>query len=217
MSPSKIGCLDIVHGDICPWNLLIDADSDRIQLFDFNCGAKLGWEGDRAHNREFKYDEDRNDVKFVVFTLYEVVTREYSFRGEFYPHELNMSTVLRKSKWKQHPDVQLDSPLPEYRRVLAAWVKERAKIDKQINHFSKTPELLDWPPLPEFSSETRVGEPGVCTSADFRCILIQYNKDFLKWQRPPTRHLSLPNGRRLLSTGEAVLDTESSGTAKQDK
>lgn len=83
--------LGIVHGDSCPWNLLIDPSTDNIQLFDFNSGAKLGWEGDEENNLEFQYDADRDDVKFVIFTVYELITREFNFRQEFYPEELDHS------------------------------------------------------------------------------------------------------------------------------
>ncbi|KAK4133731.1 hypothetical protein BT67DRAFT_442647 [Trichocladium antarcticum] len=76
--------LVIVHGDICPWNLLIDPSTDSIQLFDFNSGAKLGREGDEENNLEFQYDADRDDVKFVIVTVYELITREFNFRQEFY-------------------------------------------------------------------------------------------------------------------------------------
>jgi len=45
-------------------------------------------------------------------------------------------------------------------------------------------------------------------SAQFRFILVDRGLDFLKWQRPPTRDLPLPQGRRLLATGEVVVDDE---------
>lgn len=77
--------LGIVHGDICPFTLLINAETDSIQLVDFKNAAKLGWEGDLANGAKFEYDENRNDVKFIVFTVYEIITREFEFRSEFIP------------------------------------------------------------------------------------------------------------------------------------
>ncbi|KAK1762548.1 hypothetical protein QBC33DRAFT_614276 [Phialemonium atrogriseum] len=180
--------LGIVHGDICPWNLLIDAETDSIQIFDFNCAAKLGWEGDRANRCEFAYEEDCNDVKFVVFTLYEIITREFEFRREFYPHELKI-------------------PVAEYRHILTEWVSKRKKIDKEINHFTKTPEPLDWPPLPDSLALDLDSRP-IRRPAAFRVTLMRLGKDFLKWQRPPTRDTPPPKGWRLLATGEVVRDNE---------
>lgn len=167
----------------------------------------MGWEGDRANRCEFAYEEDRNDVKFVAFTLYEIITREFEFRREFYPHELKMSRVLKKPEWEKHPDVQLDSPVAEYRHILSEWVSKRKKIDKEINHFTKTPEPLDWPPLPDSLALDLDSWP-IRRPAAYRVALIRLGKDFLKWQRPPTRDTPPPKGWRLLATGEVVRDNE---------
>lgn len=37
--------LGISHGDITPYNLLIDPSTDDIVIFDFNLASRLGWEG----------------------------------------------------------------------------------------------------------------------------------------------------------------------------
>ncbi|KAK4108087.1 hypothetical protein N656DRAFT_792802 [Canariomyces notabilis] len=129
--------LGIVHGDICPWHLLIDAETDCIQLFDFNWAAKLGWEGDGEDGWRFRYDAERNDVKFVMFTVYELITREFCFAEEFYPHELDASKIQRKRKWTKHPDTKLDRPVEEYRRVLDEWVARRTEADKVVDHSTK--------------------------------------------------------------------------------
>ncbi|KAG7285996.1 hypothetical protein NEMBOFW57_008292 [Staphylotrichum longicolle] len=139
--------LGIVHGDSCPWNLLVDAETDNIQLFDFNCAARLGWEGDEENRLEFRYEPDRNDVKFVIFTVYELITREFCFRREFYPHELDESEVMSKKTWAKHREAKLDRPVAEYRRVLTEWVKRRAQTNKSVDHFTKASEPLSWPPL----------------------------------------------------------------------
>ena len=126
-----------MHGDVCPWNLLIDPSTDNIQLFDFNMAAKLGWEGDEENNLEFQYDADRSDVKFVIFTTYELITREFNFRQKFYPEELDASEIMEQETWEQHPDSKLDSPVDEYRRLLVEWVETRAQADQKIDHFTK--------------------------------------------------------------------------------
>lgn len=113
------------------FSLTLRHETDGIQLFDFNSGAKLGWEGDQDNGCEFKYEKDCNDVKFVIFTLYEIITREFCFRLEFYPHELDASKIMRKRKWDKHRNVQLDSPVDEFRRVLGKWSRKGPRSTKR--------------------------------------------------------------------------------------
>ena len=85
-------------------------------------------------------------------------------------------------------------------------VKERAKVDKKIDHFMKASEPLDWPSLrvsPDMATDQSLQRRGI-----LRSTLVQSGKDFLKWERPPTRALPLPDGQRLLATGEVVHDDE---------
>lgn len=114
--------LGIVHGDVCPWNLAIDPETDSIQLFDFNRAAKLGWEGDKENRLAFRYDEARNDVKFVMLTVQELITREFCSRLDSQPHELDVPQFLVTKDWVPHQDAKLDSPVEKYRRVLNEWI-----------------------------------------------------------------------------------------------
>ena len=195
-----------MHGDLCPWNLLIDPSTDNIQLFDFNMAAKLGWEGDEENNLEFQYDPDRNDVKFLVFTTYELITREFNFRQEFYPEELDASTIMEQEIWEQHPDSKLDSPVDDYRRVLAEWVEKRARTDKEIDHFTKASQPLEWPPLHVDDPFLNADGTPLKRKGRMREVMVALEKDFLEWQRPPTSSMPLPQGQRLLATGEVVRD-----------
>lgn len=71
--------LGIVHGDITTYNLLIEPDTDTLKIFDFNLASHLGdTEGDNSTRIKniFSYEEERNDVKLTVFTLYEAITRD---------------------------------------------------------------------------------------------------------------------------------------------
>lgn len=196
-----------MHGDICPWNLLIDPETDTIQLFDFNCSAKLGWEGDedKNHNHEFAYDKDRNDVKFVIFTIYEIITREFSFRGEFEPHELDESKEMKMPVWDKHPDVLLDSPVDDFRRVLETWANKRAEMDKIVDHFSKASEPLEWPALQVEPALVSLGEYENVMGVS-RASFVAKKKDYIRWERPATRSMPLPAGQHLLATGEIVED-----------
>ncbi len=202
--------LGIVHGDICPWNLLIDPSTDNIQLFDFNSAAKLGWEGDEQHNYEFEDDPERNDVKFAIFTTYELITRKFNFRQEFYPEELDTPKIMAQRTWKKHPDTQLDSPVTEYRHVLAEWAIRRAETDKKVDHFSKTARPLSWPPLHVDDPFLDNFRGPVRKLGRMREVMLLLEKDFLRWERPPTSALPLPEGQRLLATGQVVWDKDGS-------
>lgn len=66
----------IAHQDIAPRNLLVNERTNSIMLLDFNFAARINQppsEGER-------YQEERNDVKGVIFTVYEIITRDDSLR-----------------------------------------------------------------------------------------------------------------------------------------
>lgn len=145
----------------------------------------------------------------MIFTLHEIITREFEFCSEFYPHELNASEVMAQ-EWVQHEDTQLDSPVEEYRRVLGEWVERRAETDKTVDHFSKASEPLEWPPLRV--CEYMAWDTGMLKRRGrFRKEVRQDGRDFLTWERPPTSALPLLEGQRLLATGEVVDDEEVGG------
>ncbi|KAH8895785.1 hypothetical protein GQ53DRAFT_33051 [Thozetella sp. PMI_491] len=198
--------LGIVHGDIVTYNLLIDAETDNIQIFDFNMASKLGWEGDTENGGAFVYEADRNDVKWTIFTLYEIITRDMHFREENYPHELDASMVSDMDTWEKHPDVRLDAEVAEYRRVLSDWVEVRKKRDEEVTHWTQAPRYLDWPPMPEFPEVHWVGNL-VRQSWQMRQDLVRRGASFLRWQRPPSCRLPLPQGQLLLATGQIVDDS----------
>ncbi|KAK4034309.1 CBL-interacting serine/threonine-protein kinase 16 [Parachaetomium inaequale] len=199
--------LGLIHGDISTWNLLIDPSTDRLKIFDFNLGAKLGCSGDQNQDYRgtFAYDKHRNDVKLAVFTLYEIITRDLSFREENHPHELDAAVVLQMEEWERHPDVRLEEgvAVAEYRRVLAEWVNARRERDAEIQHYKQAPDFIDWPSLPEFPLVEWAGSM-MRRPSQMRKDMIRRGEPFFKWQRPSTRHLPLPEEQRLLATGEIL-------------
>ncbi len=216
--------LGIVHGDISMWNLLIDPETDDLKVFDFNMGAKVGWEGNKDENFAFGYKESRNDVKMVIFTFYEIVTRDLSFREkDYFPSEFEAGLALGRPNWKQHPDVRLeeDVNIDEYRRVLKDWVSARRQMEPLS--YKQAPDFIDWPSLPQFPL---MGEEGAKrrSPGELRQCMIRRGEPFIKWcvslpsktktwlmilrrQRPPTCRIPLPAGQRLLATGEIIHDS----------
>lgn len=134
----------IQHQDVAPRNLVVDEKTDNIMLFDFNYSARIG--GPLRDGLRI-YWENRDDVKGVVFTLYEIITRDDHFRSV--PHwEQDASSVLDTKDWTQHPDVRLDYPFSEYRAVLEKWLKAR-KQRGLLAVYTDAPEYIDWPDMQE--------------------------------------------------------------------
>ncbi|KAI5460678.1 kinase-like domain-containing protein [Mariannaea sp. PMI_226] len=198
--------LGIIHGDICVHNLLINPKTNSVQLFDFNIASKLRWEGDDRGGDAFEYNPDRNNIKNTIFTLYEIITRDAHFREENHPYEIDPSMVMDLSTWEKHLDVHLDADIAEYRQVLQEWVSTRKDVDTEITLWTQAPRCLDWPLLPQFPEVMWVG---AMTSIDyqFRQEMLRIGADFLKWQRPASCELPLPEGQLLLASGQVIDST----------
>lgn len=124
----------IMHQDIATRNLLVDPKTDAILLFDFNYSARIGG---------VEYSKARDDVKGVIFTLYEIITGDEHFRD--IPHEEQSTEEIEAlEEWVKHPGVSLDHPVAEYRSVLNHWVKQRRE-GRQITSYTEAPEYIDWP------------------------------------------------------------------------
>lgn len=72
--------------------------TDNIMLFNFNLSAHIGGP---LRNGKSVYDFKNSDVKGVVFTLYEILTQEYSSRRAFGEHQ-HPSRVLDLKDWKKN-------------------------------------------------------------------------------------------------------------------
>ena len=174
--------LRIVHQDIAPRNILVDREpsssaDEKIRLFDFDNGARVGLSG---------CIPTRNDVKGVVFTLYEIVTLDYSYRKV--PHDKqDPDTILNLEEWPV--ERSLDNDLAAFREHLNAWVKQRKAIQGTVsnNHDASLvdiPELSE--PSPVIMSIDKDGKPV------YKRSVLQKKKDALKfgnrliaWERAP--------------------------------
>ncbi|KAK3678915.1 hypothetical protein LTR78_001368 [Recurvomyces mirabilis] len=86
---------------------------------------------------------ERDDVKGVIFTLYEIITRDEQHR--MVPHtEQDPHAVKELEEWVQHPEVRLDQDVAEYQAVLNGWVKQRRE-GKQTSMYTDGLEPIDWP------------------------------------------------------------------------
>jgi serine/threonine protein kinase len=189
----------IAHQDIAPRNLLVDESTDSIMLIDFNFAARIK---EALHEEEESYVEERNDVKGVMFTAYEIITRDDSLRSV--PHEDQNLDDLRH-EWVKHPEVKLDHPVASYQLMLREWQERRAR-----DHSWDIPEAIDWPSRPKPPEKTRClkdpfGQPSYLTWEmwdERRQDVWDRGGKVLNWERPPQRLLDA--GTRVLSTGEVI-------------
>lgn len=191
--------LGIAHQDVAPRNLLIDASTDSIMIFDFNFSVRIG---------EVGYDEDRNDIKGLIFTMYEIITRDITLR-EVEHQEQNLSDIENR-EWILHPDVRLDHPVSGFRETLAQW-SDRRRQGRRVTCYKDALNFIDWPNTPEPPpsevvinySTGPVTQLKVLWSVERRRMLEQ-GKEVLNWQRPPQANLK--PGDRLLATGELISE-----------
>ncbi|KAG8156761.1 hypothetical protein KVR01_013366 [Diaporthe batatas] len=172
----------IQHQDIAPRNLLVDEATDNIMLFDFNFSARIG---DTEFGKGASFYEERDDVKGVIFTLYEIITRDESFR--IVPHrDQHPSSVLDMTDWMKHPDVRLDEPVANYRAELDTWISRR-KERGSLKSYTNAPAYIDWRDVPEPTRRL----PYSCNTAEtYPCWQITRpsahleNFEVIEWQRP---------------------------------
>ncbi|KAJ4163720.1 hypothetical protein LMH87_005429 [Akanthomyces muscarius] len=175
--------LGVAHQDVAPRNMLVDESTDTLMLFDFDFAARIG--------EQQGYSEPRNDVKGVVFSLYEIITRDSARRGK--RHEDQDVEAVEQMAWTKHPDVQLDHPVSEFRRVLGEWCERRRKGTSEEVIGTGTTNFLEWPTVPEPPVTVQGGldpEPTTELRRQYfwrRRDLVGEGKTVLNWQRPPQK------------------------------
>lgn len=175
--------LGIMHQDIAPRNLLIDPDTNKILLFDF----------DRATYGTKGLLEGRDDVTAVVFTLYELITNDAQFTNIPYWNR-NMDMVQSISQWACNRD--LDSDVSKFRNFLNDWVATRT-LEGDLERYLNAPNKLTWPDLPtppdyEVPFElgkTSNGEPIWTTGPRLRRTAMDNGQYCFLWERPPQSKL----------------------------
>ncbi|OAQ58733.1 protein kinase-like protein [Pochonia chlamydosporia 170] len=197
----------ISHQDIAPRNIVVDESTDSVMLLDFNFAARINHPSSPGEGES--YLEDRNDVKGVIFTTYEIITRDNSLRSR--PHEEQNLGDLRLDslEWAKHPEVKLDHPAASYQLILREW-RERRAGDLNAVDPDRLPDAIDWPSLPKppqktISNKGPHGQLSLFTVDmwDERRQDVRDRGDkVLSWERPP--QTLLHNGTRVLASGEVI-------------
>lgn len=192
----------IAHQDISPRNLLINPTTDAIMLFDYNFSSLIGGIG---------YDVNRDDVKGVIFTLYEIITGDTKLRGV--PHrQQSPADVQGLEEWVQHPDIKLDHSVSEFRSVLNEWV-ERRRMGKQVTLYTEASEYIDCPDFPKPPPTDVVFSDGMGNSTVVPSVVLNNQRRdlreegvaYLNWERPA--QIKLDKEKILLATGQYMTTT----------
>ena len=163
--------LGLIHQDIAPRNLVVDPDTNNLQLFDFDRAARVG---------EPDYIPERDDVKGVTFTLYEIITQDNHFRQVPF-HEQDPQVVL-DGEWTVK--TQLDSDILLFRNHLDDWVRQRREGGDIVHLHSDTPDLC--PPTPCITSHAEGGEPIYESPfVRMRFSALKLEQNVFDWERPP--------------------------------
>jgi hypothetical protein len=149
----------------------------------------------------------RDDVKAVIFTIYELITRDFHFRQEDW-RKLDVSLV-QDVEWVPHPDVTLDHSVSEYRALLNAWVQGREQ-GKQVNLYTDAPDYIDWPVLETPEREYRDLRGHLsrekCWPMESRRRARARGEITTEWARPSLH--TLKDGHHLLASGKLLDPAE---------
>ena len=104
--------MGIVHQNIVPHNLLIDPDTNNLRIFNFHHAASVGRIG---------FDPEWDDVNAVIFTLYEIITHDYSIYRTVDYIEQDQGVVMNLVKWPVQ--IKLDNDVEVFRKRLSAWLQ----------------------------------------------------------------------------------------------
>lgn len=175
--------LGFMHQDVAPRNLLIDPETHKILLFDFDwvaCGKKNLLDG-------------RDDVTGLVIALYEIITGDESFTD--IPHwERSMDMVQSIAEWPCNRE--LDASVSTFRDFLNEWVAMRRSGD-DMQQYLNAPNQLGWPDLPtppdydvpfEMGTDAN-GETRWVTGPRMRRTAIRKEQYIFRWERPPQSRL----------------------------
>ncbi|KFY08690.1 hypothetical protein V492_06012 [Pseudogymnoascus sp. VKM F-4246] len=168
--------LGIAHQDIAPGNLLVEPETDNLLLFDFDRAARVN------HTSCLP---ERNDVKGVIFTLYEIVSQDDHFRRVEHRKQ-DQNSVLDLESWPVK--TKLDSDIREFRKLLNAWVQRRKEQDSApAEDVEFTPGIPDVPPASpviKYHDENGVAKWGD-NSIRSRQQALEHKESLIVWERPP--------------------------------
>jgi hypothetical protein len=188
----------VCHGDIAPRHVLLDRKADKVCLCDFQLATPM-----------VRVVPERNDVKGVVLTVFEMLTRDPRCdHGDLSRLSEDELVGAGRPAWALDPMVRLDGDVTvdEIYAEVTGWATWR-----RMGAINGVPGLnslaIPWKPFPgpEYAMETPAFPN--CKVLDARGDDERGDEDnmfcgeLLDWTRPASYNTQLPPGRRLLATG----------------
>ncbi|KAJ5638726.1 hypothetical protein N7528_001116 [Penicillium herquei] len=176
--------LGIMHQDIAPRNLLIDAETGKIILFDFDCAAS-GQKG---------LLEGRDDMTGILFTLHEIITNDPQLAD--IPHWKRKIDMVQNIEWTCNRE--LDCDVSKFRQFLNDWIANRSS--GSMKRYLNAPKRITWPEFqdpPDYDvpfqfSKKPTGEPLFRPGERYRRSALKNGQYCFRWQRPPQRKPVIP-------------------------
>lgn len=171
----------LMHQDIATWNIVIDPQTDSLQIFDFS----------RTFTMPHSNDPRLDDVEGVVHTLYDIITlseKIHRHRDYGQDHE-----DIMKKEWTKHPDVSLDSSVQAFKNVLGEWMAGRKnKPFTPRSTWIEWKDMSEHPVVPRLvrkagkeTTEVRMESSPVITRRHY----IEMSEPFYEWRRPASYKL----------------------------
>ncbi|THW11730.1 hypothetical protein D6C98_02143 [Aureobasidium pullulans] len=171
--------LRVAHQDIAPRNIICLEQASKghqLQLFDFDRASSIGQLG---------WAEELNDIKGVIFTLYEIITLDDSYQ-RLPPSERNLDVVMNLENWPQRRN--LDVEVQILRKHLEEWVQCRKNMAPNIQEATSPPRIPEMPkPRPIVDDIDENGTPVyVSLPRTQRHLARKYGNYVISWERPPS-------------------------------
>lgn len=160
----------VVHQDIAPRNILLDPATDNLYVIDFGLAEFIG------SDREYK---PRNDIDGVIYTLYEILTHDETFRDDVNPEDYRVEDITSLQEWPLQSELEPGLDVPTLRSMVMEWAESRSRRGSP-DHFELR-NTLDFPQMP--STEVENGFP------DDRSGEEAMTKHLVRWERMPWKKI----------------------------
>ena len=171
--------LRVAHQDIAPRNIICleqASEGHQLQVFDFDRASSIGQLG---------WAEELNDIKGVIFALYEIITLDDSYQ-RLPPLERNPDVVMNLENWPQRRN--LDVEVPILRKHLEEWVRCRKDMAPNIQEATSPLRIPEMPkPRPIVDDIDENGMPVyVSLPRTQRHLARKYGNHVISWERTPS-------------------------------
>ncbi|TQV98221.1 Protein kinase-like domain [Cordyceps javanica] len=153
-----------MHQDISPRNLVIN-EADDLCIFDFGYSIMI----------DKHYTPDHDNLKGVIFTLYEMITLDEHFREV--PHKEQDAEALFQLPWVKHPDVKLDHKVQDFRDELDKWIAKRKTREFRLEDSS-----VQWPWMPPepLAPSPVFGRTGEIAGTELKSIRVVFHDELMQ-------------------------------------